>query len=93
MLLTFSALSLCYIPLGISYSRWSALADDFLPKVSIGNMGQAKTYCDRENLSDNIIDLRCDTGYISEITHFGLNHHKDKNSPNFSCKTNWLDKT
>jgi len=45
LILCFLILSVSYMPLGIAYASWPALADSYLTMFTIGNMGESKTEC------------------------------------------------
>jgi len=45
LILCFIILSVSYMPLGIAYASWPALADSYLTMFTIGNMGESKTKC------------------------------------------------
>ena len=40
--------------------------------LSIGNLGFAEPLCKDTNLGSGLLDLKCDTGMISEVVDFGI---------------------
>jgi len=58
---------------------------------SVGNLGSAKTKCNSRQLSVNVVDLKCGTGTISAITHFGVIQQNSLADSEGRCYTDWTD--
>ena len=73
LLLLFTIL---HVPLFIYYSSWTGLTktkvggNDSI--YTIGNMGQANTKCESASLAAKHMLIGCQTGKITDITHFGI---------------------
>ena len=74
----FGLLSLVYLPSMRDFSSWGALAALGNTAYTVGNMGGAVTRCVSFRMTTDKVSLGCDTGFIGNVTDFGVYQHNSE---------------
>lgn len=74
----FGLLSLAYLPSMRDFSSWGALAALGNTAYTVGNMGGAITRCVAFRMTTDKVSLGCDTGFIGNVTDFGVYQHNSE---------------
>lgn len=74
----FGLLSLAYFPVMRDFSSWGALAHLGKTAYTVGNMGGAITRCVSFRMTTDKVSLGCDTGFIGNVTDFGVYAHNSE---------------
>ena len=76
MMIIFGIIALVHLPVMQSYSQWNAYASErqlsWTAQYTIGNLGQSMPRCATVDMVSDKLDIGCNTGYITEIKHFGF---------------------
>ena len=59
----------------MDYSRWKGISEESLFNLNhyvVGNMGESETKCLHTHLSIDSQYIGCQTGNVTDISHFGV---------------------
>lgn len=79
-LLVFGLISAINIPVMYFFGQWSAFEQysqiSMTTKYTVGNLGESEARCINVKMLSETISVACNTGLITEVTHFGV-YQKD----------------